>query len=65
MEILNESQAAIVRGGWFRITVAPTVVVNNVVQTNAGASVAVGLLGGSPSAGLSQGSILSLLTRSR
>ena len=65
MEILNESQAAALRGGWWTLSVAPTILVTNVFQTNAGATVAVGLLGGSAVSGLSQGSILSLLTSSR
>lgn len=65
MEILTESQAEVLRGGWFAITVAPNVapsiVITNALQTNAGVSVAIGLLGASPSAGLSQGNLLSLL----
>jgi hypothetical protein len=65
MEILNESQASALRGGWWSITVAPTIVVTNAFQTNAGATVAVGLLGGSALSGLSQGNILSLLSSSR
>jgi hypothetical protein len=71
MEILDESQAAALRGGWFAITVAPSIVIinafqtTNAFQTNAGASVAVGLLGATAFAGLSQSSLLTLLTSSR
>jgi hypothetical protein len=65
MEILDESQAEALRGGWFAITVAPSIVITNAFQTNAGASVAVGLLGATAFAGLSQNSLLSLFTSSR
>jgi hypothetical protein len=65
MEILNESQAAALRGGWFAINVAPTIVITNALQTNAGASVAIGVLGGFAQTGLTQRSLLSLLTSSR
>jgi hypothetical protein len=65
MEILDESQAEALRGGWFAITVSPSIVITNAFQTNAGASIAIGVLGASALAGLSQGSLLSLFTSSR
>ena len=69
MEILSESQAASLSGGRFKITVSPTIVINtaitNVQQTNAGANVAVGLLGGSASSGMAQWNAFSLFMNNR
>jgi hypothetical protein len=66
MDILSDIQAASLRGGFFSITVAPTIVVStaitNALQTSSGASVAVGLLGASVSSELQQLSGLALFT---
>ena len=66
MQILNEAEAATLRGGFFNITVAPTLnvdtAVTNALQPNAGASVALGLLGGIAGSGLGQLSSIDILS---
>jgi hypothetical protein len=58
MRILNETEAAALAGGFFNIAIAPTInvdtAVTNALQPQAGASVALGLLGGIAGAGLGQ-----------
>jgi hypothetical protein len=47
------------------INVAPTIVVNTALQTNSGANVAVGVLGGRAGANFTQSSLLGRLKASR
>jgi hypothetical protein len=64
MDILSDIQASSLRGGFFSLTIAPTIVVSNAIttalQTSGGASVGVGLLGASVSSELQQLSGLAL-----
>jgi hypothetical protein len=66
MQILNEAETATLRGGFFNITVAPTLnvdtAVTNALQPNAGASVALGLLGGIAGSGLGQMNSIDILS---
>jgi hypothetical protein len=66
MHILNESEAAALRGGFFTIAIAPTInvgtAVTTAVQPNAGASVALGLLGGVAGSSLGQLNSLGILS---
>lgn len=58
MEILNDTQAEALQGGRFMINVAPTIVVNTSantnLQTNGGANIALGVLGGRATANFGQ-----------
>ena len=69
VEILANTQAEALRGGRLSIKVAPTIVVNTtantVLQTNSGANVAVGVLGGRAGANFGQSNLLSSLRASR
>ncbi len=65
MEILTETHAEALRGGGLSINVAPTIVVNTALQTNSGANVAVGVLGGRAGANFTQSSLLGRLKASR
>jgi hypothetical protein len=66
MQILNESDAATLRGGFFNIAIAPTIsvstAVTNGLQPQVGASVALGLLGGGANSGLGQLNNLGILS---
>jgi hypothetical protein len=66
MQILSESEAATLRGGFFSIAIAPTIkvdtAVTNALQPQAGASVALGLLGGGANSGLGQLNNLGILS---
>jgi hypothetical protein len=66
MQILTDSEAAALQGGFFTIAIAPTInvstAVTNALQTNGGASVALGLLGGVAGSGLGQLNDLGIFT---
>lgn len=63
---LSDAQMAVLAGGRFSLQVAPVISINTAVvpalQTNAGASVGLGVLGGSGSALLAQLTGLSLVS---
>lgn len=69
MEILTDTQAEALQGGRFLINVAPTIVVNTsantTLQTNNGANVALGVLGGRARANLGQANLASSFRASR
>jgi len=62
MTYLSDSQAECLHGGWWSLTVAPTIVVNTGVQASAGNSIAVGILGGTAESSLAQFNALGLFT---
>jgi hypothetical protein len=65
VENLADSQAEALRGGRLSINVAPIIVVNTTanttLQTNSGANIALGILGGRARANLGQSNLVSSL----
>jgi hypothetical protein len=69
VENLTDTQAEALRGGRLSINVAPVIVVNTAanttLQTNTGANIALGVLGGRARANLGQANLVSSLRGSR